>query len=212
MGNYSNPPTRVFRYPRAILELIAQLTKLPGVGPKTAERLALNLASRPKSDLDAFSQALLGLPQLHRCRECGGFGDEDPCDICRSPSRDPQLLCVVAKQQDVLAIERTKQFAGRYHVLGGTVRPYDGTTLDDLRLSPLLDRIQRQRVREVIFAFNVDVEGEGTILALKQALKPLVQSHKLRLTKLARGLPMGSDVEYADEVTLSSALAGRREI
>lgn len=199
-------------YPRPILQLIAQLTHLPGVGPKTAERLTLYLAGRSPAELEAYANAFTGLQQaLHTCRSCGAYAEEDPCGICRSPSRDPRQLCVVAKQQDEVAIERTGQFHGRYHVLGGSVRPLDGVTLEQLRLEPLLRRLREEGVREVILAFNVDVEGEGTVLALKQALQPYVKSAGLRVTKLARGLPMGSDVEYADEVTLGNAIAGRRE-
>lgn len=200
-------------YPRAILELITQFIKLPGIGPKTAERLVLHLANRPKPEIQRLAEAIKILGQgMSSCRECGNFAESDPCSICRDPSRDPRLLCVVAKPQDLVAIERTGDFRGRYHLLGGTVNPLEGITLNTLRSSTLVERIRRDKVREVVLAFNPDVSGEGTMLALKNLLQPQVRSQRLKITKLARGLPLGSDVEYADEVTLSHAMKGRREV
>ncbi len=200
-------------YPRALIELIAQLTKLPGVGPKTAERLALHLASQPKSEVERLATALERLAQALRvCRTCGTYAETDPCPICRDASRDQKILCVVAKPQDLVAIERTGDFHGRYHVLGGIIDPLEDVTLDRLRAGALVERILREQIEEALLAFNPDVAGEGTVLALKNLLQPYVQSQRLKVTKLARGLPLGADVEYADEVTLAYALKGRREV
>lgn len=200
-------------YPRPILELISQFTRLPGIGPKTAERLVIHLAGRPKPDLAAFARALENLAgNLVTCKECGTYAEKNPCGICGNTQRDRQLICVVAKPQDLLAIERTGDFPGRYHVLGGVFNPLEGVLLEQLRAAPLVERIRRDHVREVILAFNIDVAGEGTALAIKQLLQPFTSAKTLKITKLARGLPMGSDVEYADEVTLSNALQGRREV
>ncbi|TSC77003.1 MAG: recombination protein RecR [Parcubacteria group bacterium Gr01-1014_31] len=199
-------------YPRPILELITQFSRLPGIGLKTAERLVVFLAGRTKTEVEQFGRAVQALAaSLQTCGECGNFSEGSPCAICRNTSRDPQLLCVVAKPQDLLAIERTGQFTGRYHILGGTVDPIVGMTVEQLRFDALLRRIKRDQVREVILAFNPDVPGEGTSLTVKHLLQPLVKEGGLRVTKLARGLPLGSDVEYADEVTLSHALSNRRE-
>ncbi|MDD5109613.1 MAG: recombination mediator RecR [Patescibacteria group bacterium] len=200
-------------YPRSILELIAQFTRLPGIGPKTAERLALYLASRPPADADALARAAAALhAELVKCKICGDYAETDPCGICRDQSRDPAILCVVAKPQDLLALERTGEFRGRYHVLGGTANPLEGVTLEHLNVSALRDRIKRDSVREVILAFNPDVAGEHTALAVRNVLSALAVSPPLKITKLARGLPLGSDVEYADEVTLGHALRGRRPV
>lgn len=201
------------RYPRPILELIAQFTRLPGIGPKTAERLTLHLAGQLKAEVGRLAQAVSRLAEnLHACRGCGNYAESDPCPICRDSSRDGTLLCVVAKPQDLVAIERTGEFHGRYHLLGGIVNPLEGITLEKLRADALVERIKKDRVEEVVLAFNPDVAGEGTVLALKNMLQPQVRSQRLKITKLARGLPLGSDVEYADEVTLSHAMKGRREV
>lgn len=199
-------------YPRPIVELIAQFSRLPGIGLKTAERLVVFLASCPKPEVELFARAVGTLATaVQSCADCGNYCDATPCAICRNPSRDRQLVCVVAKPQDLLALERTGQFVGRYHVLGGTVDPLEGMTTDRLRLQPLLDRVERDRVREVVLAFNPDIAGEGTVLTLKRLLQPNGKAKTLQVTKLARGLPLGSDVEYADEVTLAHALNNRRD-
>ncbi len=201
------------RYAQTILDLIAELTRIPGIGPKTAERLAIHLAGKPRADVERLSQAVARLAQqLRACQECGNFADNDPCPICRDSTRDPKILCLVAKPQDLVAIERTGEFRGRYHLLGGIVNPLEGVGLEQLRSRPLIERITRDRVTEVVLAFNPDVAGEGTALALKNLLQPYLKSQRLKITKLARGLPLGSDVEYADEVTLSHAMRGRREV
>lgn len=201
------------RYPRPILELIAQFTRLPGIGPKTAERLTLHLAAQPKTEVERLAHAVSRLAEnVHACRTCGNYAEADPCPICRDSSRDGKLLCVVAKPQDLVAIERTGEFHGRYHLLGGIVNPLEGITLERLGAEALVERIKRDEVGEVVLAFNPDVAGEGTVLALKNMLQPLVQTQRLKITKLARGLPLGSDVEYADEVTLSHAMKGRHEV
>lgn len=200
-------------YPRPIIDLIAQFTRLPGIGPKTAERLVMHLANQPKSDVEKFAAALMSLSQnLITCRVCGNYSDLDPCAICRNSGRDAKLLCVVSKPQDLIAIERTGQFSGRYHILGGTVNPLEGVTLERLNVKKLLERVQLDSAREVVLAFSPDLAGESTMLALKNVLQPVAKRQPLKITKLARGLPLGSDVEYADEATLSNALQGRREV
>ncbi len=199
-------------YPRAIVEVITQFSRLPGIGLKTAERLVVYLASRPAAELAAFAERLAALGrQLTVCSRCRSYAETDPCELCVNSRRDSRLLCVVAKPQDLVALERTGEYAGRYWVLGGTVDPLEGIGLEQLHLDLLLQRLDDPPVQEVVLAFNPDVTGEGTVLALKQAVQPLVESRGLRVTKLARGLPLGSDVEYADDVTLSYALKGRRE-
>lgn len=200
-------------YPRPILELIAQLVRLPGIGPKTAERLTLHLASRPRADAEGLARAIAAIStQLVRCLTCGDYAETNPCGICRDSSRDPTLLCVVAKPQDLLALERTGEFRGHYHVLGGIVNPLEGATLEQLNTATLAERVLRDRVQEVVLAFNPDVPGESTVLALRNFLTALKTPRPLKISRLARGLPLGSDVEYADEVTLSHALRGRRPI
>lgn len=192
---------------------MAQFSRLPGIGLKTAERLVIHLAGRPRTEVQSFSRSLQTLAdRLTSCGSCGNYTEADPCEICRNTARDPRLLCVVAKPQDLLAIERSGDFTGRYHVLGGTVDALEGVSLEQLRVDRLVQRIDHDQVREVVLAFNPDVAGEGTVLALKHALRAGAKIKPLKITKLARGLPLGADVEYADEVTLSHALAGRTEL
>lgn len=196
-------------YPKNIQNLINRLSKLPTIGPKTAERIVMHILSKPKSILQELSQAFLGLADgITTCIICGNFSEKNPCETCSNPKRDKSIICVVAKPQDIQAIEKTKNFNGVYHILGGTVNPLEGIKLEQLSTAPLLEKISKNRVQEIILAFNPDIEGETTILSLKRALEP----YKLRITRLARGLPMGSDIEYADEVTLSDALQGRKDI
>ena len=202
----------VSHYPRPIVELIAQFSRLPGIGVKTAERLALHLAGRSGPELLEFAQRLEALGrQLTVCGRCQSYAETNPCQLCANSRRDSRLLCVVAKPQDLVALERAGEFTGRYWVLGGAVDPLEGVGLEQLHVEQLLRRLDDPPVHEVVLAFNPDVMGEGTMLALKFALQPLVKSRGLRVTKLARGLPLGSDVEYADEVTLAHALKGRRD-
>ena len=196
-------------YPEAVGRLIEALQRLPGIGPKTAQRLTFYLLSRPATESEALADALSALrTQVVRCSVCFNVADADPCRLCQNPARDNRLLLVVEEPNDLLAIERTGEFRGRYHVLEGALSPLDGIGPDDLRVKELLARLQAGGFEEVILATNPNVEGEATALYLARLLKPL----GLRVTRIARGLPTGGDLEYADQVTLAKALEGRREM
>ena len=196
-------------YPKSIQTLIDIFSKLPTIGPKTAERIVLFLISKSPNDLEEFSKSLIDVSRkISQCSLCGNYSDTSPCDICSNASRDHSLICAVAKPQDIQAIEKTHNFTGLYHILGGTVNPIEGVRLEQLNTKKLIDRITNNKIKEIILAFNPDLDGETTILALKKLLEP----YKIKITRLARGLPMGSDIEYADEVTLSDALKGRKDI
>jgi len=196
-------------YPEAIGRLIEALQQLPGIGPKTAQRMTFYLLSRPAAESQALADALSVLKtQVIRCAVCFNVTDVDPCRLCRDPARDQRLLLVVEEPNDLLAIERTGEYRGRYHVLEGALSPLDGIGPDDLRVKELLTRIQAGGVEEVILATNPNVEGEATALYLARLIKPL----GVRATRIARGLPTGGDLEYADQLTLAKALEGRREM
>lgn len=199
-------------HPPAIQRLIDRFTSLPGIGAKTAEKLVYFLLQQPAADVAAFSTALAELQQgTVTCTTCFTVAAATPCAICANPRRRRDLLCVVARPQDLHALEKTGDFGGVYHVLGGTLDPIAGVQESDLRLRELAGRISSGGIQEVILALNPDINGETTTLAIKRLLQPSVSSRQIRLTRLARGLPMGSDLEYADAVTLSNALQGRRE-
>lgn len=196
-------------YPEPVARLIEALQRLPGIGPKTAQRLAFFLLKRPADEVRELADSLVAVKErIVACRSCFNVTEEDPCRICNDPSRDPGLLCVVEEPNDLLAMERTGEFRGRYHVLLGALSPLDGIGPDDLKVRELLARVERGEVREVILATNPNVEGEATALYLGKLLRPL----GVRITRIARGLPVGGDLEYADQVTLSKALEGRREL
>lgn len=196
-------------YPEPVARLIEALQKLPGIGPKTAQRLTFFLLKRPSDEVAALSEAIDRVKaQIVNCSICFNVTEEDPCRICTDPARDPKSLCVVEEPNDLLALERTGQFRGRYHVLLGALSPLDGIGPEDLRVRELLARLEGEPVDEVILATNPNVEGEATAIYLAKLLKPLVG----RVTRIARGLPVGGDLEYADEVTLGKALEGRREM
>ena len=196
-------------YPEPVARLIEALQKLPGIGPKTAQRLTFFLLKRPPEEVTALSEALVRVKaQIVNCSGCFNVTEEDPCRICTDPARDPKSLCVVEEPNDLLALERTGQYRGRYHVLLGALSPLDGIGPEDLRVRELLARLETQPVDEVILATNPNVEGEATAIYLAKLLKPLVG----RVTRIARGLPVGGDIEYADEVTLGKALEGRKEM
>ncbi len=193
--------------------LVEELKKLPTIGQKSAQRLAMHLLKTPKDEALRLADAIRVVKeQVGFCNLCGNFSDSDPCLICDDPQRDGSLLCVVEQPVDVLAFERTGTFRGRYHVLGGALSPLDGTTPEDLRIQPLLQRLQAPRngvaIAEVILATNPNVTGEATALYLSRLLAPL----GVKVTRIARGVPMGSDLEYSDLVTLARALEGRREL
>ena len=189
--------------------LIAELEKLPSIGTKSAQRLALHLLRVPKEDALRLAEAIRAVRErVGFCTTCGNFSETDPCALCADPRRDPSLLCVVEQPVDVLAFERTGQFPGRYHVLGGALSPLEGTSPEQLRIRELLARLRGGEVKEVILATNPNVNGEATALYLSRLLSTL----GVRVTRIARGVPMGSDLEYSDQVTLARALEGRRDV
>lgn len=193
----------------ALTRVIEELVRLPGIGPKTAQRLALHLLKVPREEAAALAEAVLALKDKTRpCALCYNVGEEDLCPICRDPRRDPGVICVVEEPNDLIAIERTHEFQGVYHVLGGSLSPLEGRGPDRIRGQELAARVAAGGVREVILATNPNVEGEVTALYLQRLLKPL----GARVTRLARGIPVGGALQYADEVTLSRALEGRREL
>ena len=197
--------------PRSVARLIEELMRLPGIGPKSAARLAYFLLRAPEEEVRALGEAILELRRQTRfCSECFTITDAevDPCAICRDEARDASVLCVVEAPLDVEAIERTQEYRGRYHVLHGAISPVEGVGPENLRIQELLQRVERGGVREVIFATNASLEGEATAMYVRRQL----EGKGLRLTRLARGLPVGGDLEYADETTLARALAGRSEM
>lgn len=195
-------------YTRPLARLIEQFQRLPGVGPKTAQRLALHILKRPDDEVKALAQALMDAKQqVGLCSECFHLSAEPVCEICASNSRDRATLCVVADSRDVIALEKTREYRGLYHVLGGLISPMDGIGPDQLYIAQLVRRVSQQQIREVILAISPSVEGETTTLYIGQLLKPFT-----RVTRIAFGLPMGGDLEYADEVTLARALEGRRDL
>jgi len=195
--------------PKPLAQLMKELGKLPTIGPKTAQRLAFHIVSCPRERVQDLADALLEVKEKIRyCSQCGNFTDEDPCSICTDEKRDKGIICVVHGPQDVLAMERTREFKGLYHVLGGAISPMDGIGPDQLRIKELLERIGTSSIKEVILATDPNVEGEATALYLARLLKPL----GVHVTKIASGMPFGGDLEYVDEVTLSKALEGRREV
>lgn len=195
-------------YPESLERVIRALSRLPGIGPKTAQRLAFYLVKSPSGELEELVHALEDMRRRIRfCARCGFFSEGDLCHICRDASRDAQILCVVERPQDVFALERAG-FRGRYHVLQGVISPLAGVGPEDIRIPELFKRIQEEAVKEVILALNPSVDGEATALYLAQRLS----AFPVRVTLIARGLPSGGDLEFADEITLAQALEGRREI
>jgi recombination protein RecR len=196
-------------YEGVVQDLIDELGRLPGVGPKGAQRIAFYLLEADPVDVKRLAHVLVEVKDKVRfCSECGNVAEDDQCRICRDPRRDPALICVVEESKDVVAIERTREFRGRYHVLGGAISPIDGIGPDQLRVRELMQRLADSAVTEVILATDPNLEGEATATYLTRMLKPL----GLRVTRLASGLPVGGDLEYADEVTLGRAFEGRRAV
>lgn len=192
-----------------VARLIDEFHKLPGVGPKTAQRLAYHVLRGSDEEAQALAQAILDVKeQITFCTSCQNLTDIDPCSICRSEQRDATTICVVEEPLDVLALERTRSYKGLYHVLHGVMSPIDGIGPDDLKVRELLGRLQDGVVREVIMATNPNVEGDATAMYLDRLIAPL----NVRVTRLARGLAIGADLEYADEVTLTRALEGRQQV
>jgi recombination protein RecR len=192
----------------AVDNLVAQLTRLPGVGQRTAQRLAFHLLRTPKDEALALAAAIVEVKERVRfCRECGNLTEEEVCAICTDARRDHTLICVVEQPADLISVERTAEYRGLYHVLGGALSPIDGVEPADLRIDELLRRVERNGVDEVVLATNPNMTGEATAAFLADRLRG-----RVRVTRLASGLPVGGDLEYADEVTLGRALAGRREM
>ena len=192
-----------------IARMVAQLSRLPGIGQKSAQRLAYHIIGMPLEDVRELAGALYqGRKAIRYCRVCGNYATDDLCDICADSRRHNGQICVVRDPRDVAAIERMHDFEGTYHVLHGTLSPMDGVGPDDIRIKELVARLGQDEVNEVILATNPDIEGEATATYIARLLKPL----GVRCTRIAHGVPVGSDLEYADEVTLSKALEGRREM
>jgi recombination protein RecR len=192
----------------SVENLVAQLTRLPGIGSRTAQRLAFHVLQKPKDEALALAAALTEVKERVRfCRECGNLTEEEVCAICTDARRDRALICVVEQPVDVVSLERTAEFRGLYHVLGGSLSPLDGVEPSDLRIDELLRRVDADGVQEVVLAMNPNMTGEATAAFLADRLRG-----RVRVTRLASGLPVGGDLEYADEVTLGRALSGRREM
>jgi recombination protein RecR len=196
-------------YPEPIAKLIDAFTRLPGIGPKTAGRLAFQVLRMKEEDVLDFAKALVNVKRnLHYCSVCCNITDVDPCRICQDKGRDPSIICVVQEAKDLVAMERTKEFHGYYHVLHGAISPMEGIGPDEIYIAELLRRLGDEQVQELILATNANIEGEATAMYLSRLVKPF----GLKVTRIAHGLPVGGDLEYADEVTLTKALEGRREL
>ena len=196
-------------FPAALQELADQFARLPGIGGKTAQRLAFYVLGLPMEDAEAFADAIVEAKRMvHTCPVCQNLTDRDICPICDDDLRNHSLICVVAEPKDVIAMERSREFNGVYHVLHGVISPLNHVTQDDIRVKELLQRVATGEVREVIMATNPDTEGEATAMYISRLLRPM----EVKVTRLAYGVPVGSQLESADEVTLSRALEGRQEI
>lgn len=196
-------------YPAPIAKLIHSFTKLPGIGAKTAARLAFYVLEMPEAEVSQFAQALINAKRdLTYCSECGNIADSDPCAICRDPQRDHSVILVVEDARDVISLERMQEYHGLYHVLQGVLSPMEGTGPEELNIASLIKRLQDEQVKEVILATNATAEGEATAVYLSRLIKPA----GIKVTRLAHGLAVGSDIEYADEMTLFRAIEGRREL
>lgn len=196
-------------YPEPIAKLIDSFMKLPGIGPKTAVRLAFFVLKMKEEDVLDFGKALVNAKRnLTHCSICFNITDRDPCSICDDHYRDHSVICVVQDPKDVIAMEKMKEYHGLYHVLHGAISPMDGIGPEDIKVSELLKRLQDEEVQEIILATNPNIEGEATAMYISRLVKP----SGIRITRIAHGLPVGGDLEYADEVTLSKAIEGRREL
>ena len=196
-------------FPAALQNLADRFARLPGIGGKTAQRLAFHVLELPLEEAQDFADAILAAKrEVHTCPECQNLTDRDVCPICDNDQRDHTTVCVVAEPKDVIAMERSREFRGVYHVLHGVISPLNHVSQDDIRVRELLGRVARGNIREVIMATNPDTEGEATAMYISRLLRPM----EIKVTRLAYGVPVGSQLEYADEVTLSRALEGRQEI
>ena len=196
-------------YEGAIQDLIDELGRLPGIGPKSAQRIAFHIIKSERVDISRLADVLRTVKERVKfCTECGNISEEELCRICRDPRRDPTLICVVEESKDVIAIEKTREFRGKYHVLGGAISPIDGIGPENLRIRELMVRLAATEIQEIIIATDPNLEGEATATYLSRLLKPL----GMKVSRLASGLPVGGDLEYADEVTLGRAFEGRRTV
>lgn len=196
-------------YPKSIAALIEHFQKFPSVGPKSAQRMAFYLLRMPKSEVEKFAQSMLDAKENTKtCEICFNLSSTSPCEICTSPQRDKSTICVVAETKDLIAIEKTNEYKGLYHVLQGLISPMDGIGADDIRIKELLNRLTDENVKEVILALSPSVEGEATSLYLNKLIKPF----GIKISRIAFGLPVGADLEYADEITIAKAIEGRREL
>ena len=196
-------------YTKPLADLIESFQKLPGIGPKSAQRLALHVLKMPQSEVDRFVDSVLDAKRtIHYCSICYNMSEHNPCEICSSEKRDRSLICVVAETKDLLAIEKTNEYSGLYHVLQGLISPMDGIGAEDIRIKELLIRAASDNVKEVILALPPSIEGETTSLYINK----LLSTFSIKVTRIAFGLPVGADIEYADEITLIRALEGRREL
>ena len=198
------------QYPRPLNKLINELSKLPGIGGKTAQRLAFHILSLTDSEAEELAQAIVSAKKsMHYCSVCGNLTDQDPCRICSDAERDRTVICVVETPQDVMAMERIKEYNGMYHVLHGAISPVEGIGPADINLKSLITRLQGDdSVQEIIIATNPNIEGEATAMYINRLIKP----SGIKVTRIAHGIPVGGDLEYADEVTLLKAIEGRREL
>lgn len=198
------------QYPRPLSRLINELSKLPGIGGKTAQRLAFHILSLEESEAERLAEAISNAKKsMHYCSVCGNITDSDPCRICTDDTRDRSVICVVETPQDVMAMERIREYKGLYHVLHGAISPVDGIGPADINLKSLITRLQSDsEVQEIIIATNPNIEGEATAMYISRLLKDT----GIRITRIAHGIPVGGDLEYADEVTLLKAMEGRREL
>lgn len=196
-------------YPKAIASLIEQFQKFPSVGPKSAQRMAFHLLRMPMVDVENFAKAMIEAKHNTRtCDICFNLSAQSPCEICSSTTRDRSVICVVSETKDLIAIEKTNEFKGLYHVLQGLISPIDGIGADDIRIKELLNRLTNEEVKEIILALSPSVEGEATSLYLTKLIKPF----GIKVSRIAFGLPVGADLEYADEMTIAKAIEGRREV
>lgn len=196
-------------YPKSIASLIEHFQKFPSVGPKSAQRMAFYLLRMPKSEVEKFAQSMLDAKENTKtCEICFNLSSTSPCEICTSPQRDKSTICVVAETKDLIAIEKTNEYKGLYHVLQGLISPMDGIGADDIRIKELLNRLTDENIKEVILALSPSVEGEATSLYLNKLIKPF----GIKISRIAFGLPVGADLEYADEITIAKAIEGRREL
>ena len=196
-------------YPKSIAALIEHFQKFPSVGPKSAQRMAFYLLRMPLTEVEKFAQSMIDAKENTKtCEICFNLSSTSPCEICSSPQRDKSTICVVAETKDLIAIEKTNEYKGLYHVLQGLISPMDGIGADDIRIKELLNRLTDEKVKEVILALSPSVEGEATSLYLTKLMKPF----GIKISRIAFGLPVGADLEYADEITIAKAIEGRREL